>query len=317
VRDIATEDQLDEVTDADGAIGDVAPGQPVPLVGSFADGLQIAELDGSITELRAFDGPDSEAFIGVLDVRPGGSRGDFTLAYEHIAEGETSIRFLRVRGDEVTPVGATEVTGNEGQRLTSLTWSPDGRQVASTHEVDGGIEVLSLTEDLEFAGRFRRLSTVPGGAVVDWRWRSLSDDGAEGHFVVQVGGPAGRTQQIAVTRTGDVQTNFPEGDDLEPVPGMAVAVGDSERETIDLVLRTEDGGLSWTWGNIGDAFGDLVVPDRLGTNPGLWSGLRTTAHAGSAVVQHDDGAGAWWLRLVGQRGELVELNNGVSWTPVG
>jgi hypothetical protein len=35
------------------------------------------------------------------------------------------------------------------------------------------------------------------------------------------------------------------------------------------------------------------------------------------VVQHDDGAGAWWLRLVGQRGELVELNNGVSWTPVG
>lgn len=115
-----------------------------PEVTAVGTSFAVRNEDGTTTELPVLEGAEVEATFGLVATRPGSTREAFLVAYENQSEGETSIRFAQVVDDAVARADAVVVVGEQGQQLTELTWSEDGRTVSWTAS-DGTSGTVTVT----------------------------------------------------------------------------------------------------------------------------------------------------------------------------
>lgn len=297
-------------TDAETTLLDELGLQPLPLLGTRGTDLLVVDaVSGSETVIPVYAG-ETEATLGLLDVRPGSTAGEAIIAYENFSEGETSIRFLALRDGEVQLLNGLVVTAP----LTGLVWSPDAMHLLWTTEA-GTVGVADVTT-ADGTIRTSSLDELAGEGMVatDWTWDTADPSGdADGQLWFSTGqGAEGATELVTVTRSAGNGLEV-DADERQVLRGVAASPTDGRSATVS--LQDFEGQLELLLTFDDDRVQYLPLPAFLEDTPGTWPDLAMEAVGGSVVVWTDTGS-SFEVRLTGQ-GEVRNLPDATAWTPIG
>lgn len=298
----------DAITDPDAWGGATGYGvEPVPLIGADGRALRILALDGTQTVIPIDNELDAAATVGEIDVRPGSTPDDSVMAVENRTEGNTTVRFVRLTGEEVALIGGTVETDGP---LTAVRWSPDGQAIVWS-TMDGAVGWTLLGEDLELLrqGDFPAL-TGPGATVLDWEVPYSVEGSDDWKLKVAYGSATGPWTLATTDQSSDGELTAAVA--AESI-GATILVGDPETEPAIISLSRSGGDVNLNWRHWGRE-GVFVLPNAVRSqDAGAQSSYRIDAHAGSVLLRTPEMT-TWWPN---PDKPIVLGTDRIAWTPIG